>query len=55
MVDALDACHIEGTSERFRCPGINTVLEKLLKHEYQKRVKVKSEQGAPADADNPRR
>ena len=37
MVNASDACHIEGTSDRFRCPGINAILEKLLKTEYEKR------------------
>jgi hypothetical protein len=37
LVNETDACHIEGTSRRFRCPGINAVLEDLLKHEYNKR------------------
>jgi hypothetical protein len=53
LVNASDACHIKDTTERFRCPGISAVLEKLLKHEYKKNVK--SEQGAAADAKRPRR
>ena len=45
--------YIKNTTERFRCPGINAVLEKLLKHEFQKNIK--SKEGAAADADKPRR
>ena len=39
MVNASDACHIKGSSERFRCPGMDTVLMKLLKQEHERRVK----------------
>ena len=53
LVNVSDACQIKNTTERFRCPGINAVLEKLLKNEYQKNIK--SEQGVPADAKRPRR
>ena len=52
MVNASDACQIEGTPDRFRCPGINTILEKLLKFEYEKTHGRK--EGAQADMDKPR-
>jgi len=41
LVNESEACHIEGATERFRCPGINAVLHKLLEHEYQKMTKEK--------------
>jgi len=40
MVNATDACHIEGTSERFRCPELSAILGKLLKSKYEKGHKV---------------
>jgi len=52
MVNASDACHIQGSSERFRCPGMNTVLEDLLKREYRKRGR--SKQDATGDAQSRR-
>ena len=37
-VNGTDRCHVKGGFEQgYRCPGINKVLEPLLKREYEKR------------------
>ena len=38
LVNATDRCHFdEDFDDSFRCPGINKILEPLLKAEYEKR------------------
>jgi hypothetical protein len=38
LVNATDRCHFAGAfDEGFRCPGINKILEPLLKREYEQR------------------
>ena len=38
MVNVTDRCHVNGGFERgYRCPGINKVLEPVLKREHEKR------------------
>lgn len=43
LVNASDSCHIEGTTKRFRCPGINRGLDVLLKQEYESKQAQASE------------
>ena len=38
MVNVTDRCHVKGGFEQgYRCPGINKVLEPVLKREHEKR------------------
>jgi len=38
LVNVTDRCHFDGDfDDSFRCPGINKILEPLLKAEYEKR------------------
>jgi hypothetical protein len=53
LVNSTGRCHIRGAFDNgFRCPGINKLLERLLKsqHEYEQRKSRTSGQGSSAAA-----